>query len=202
MKWTLSIITILILVSCSNNASNESEGGDGFTTDTSSVHYQRPGNPDIVFSRPGNSLSSGDDPESIRKRELIYMGIDSTYNAIRQIEEIKKEIGSTSAIHLSSTERNFKTKAIMKLNLIENTLARQVDSALLINLKTHTRQLETINNSISENAEHLKEIAVKLDRVSLVMQRLTDVLGLCISKGLVKPPTPVSSSPAEVKSNL
>ncbi len=200
MKRIFILLLPVALFACNNNAEESKEkfddmsGGDGHDTTTH------------VFIDPTSMNPIGMDSalrgEVLKAREIIFIGIDSTYSAIHQIDDIKNEIGDESSVELSTSERNIKAKAINKLNLIQNVLVRQVDSAMLVNLKQHTQQLAAINNSITNNVEHLKSISAKLDKVSAIMQRLTDVLSVCISRGLVKPPTPVNSTPAQVKEEV
>jgi len=133
---------------------------------------------------------------------IVYMSIDSSYYALNAIEGVKNDIASNSSIDLSVSERNLKSKTIQKLNAIQNLLIRQVDSVLLINLKTQTNELAAINSSIAADVGHLKNISQQLSKVSEIMGRVTNVLTFCISRGIVKPPTPINLKPAEVKSTV
>jgi hypothetical protein len=130
------------------------------------------------------------------------MSIDSSYYALNAIEGIKNDIASNSSINLSVSERNLKSKTIQKLNAIQNLLIRQVDSVLLVNLKLHTNELAAINTSIAADVTHLKDISIKLSKVAEIMGRVTNVLTFCISRGIVKPPTPVNLKPEQVKSGV
>ena len=202
MKKKYWFFFAVIIFSC-NNAGNENSvtvTNKEYPDDTSSYSPQKITKPGgKAFSGPDSSVFDNDKEENIKRREAVYMGIDSTYYAIHEIEAIKNEIADESSVSLSVSERNIKSKAILKLNIIQNSLARQVDSALLINLRLHTKELASINNSISTNAGRLKDISVQVNKAAAIMNRLTDILAFCISKGLVKPPTPIKSSPDKVK---
>ncbi len=200
MRKCYCIVVLAVILSCNNNEKKTGDDMSG-TKDTTMQTYPAntdPGN--IAYGKP--EPIPNDEAEKIKRRELIYMGIDSTYYAIHQIEEIKDEIGEESSVNLSVSERNIKSKVIQKLNILQNSLARQVDSALLINLKIHTKQLADINNSITENVVHLKDISAKLAKAANIMNRITGVLSFCVSKGLIKPPTPPGSTASAVKSTV
>jgi hypothetical protein len=202
-KQHLIIIAVAIIVSCNNKKQETEENMTGYTEDSTSGKFVPGPDPGkIAYGKPSGSLNVDEDEleERKKRRDLLYMGIDSTYFAIHQIEEIKNEIGDEPSIDLTVSERNIKSKAIQKLNVLQNSLAMQVDSALLVNLKIHTKQLSDINNSITGNVMHLKDISAKLTKAANVMTRITGVLSFCVSKGLIKPPTPPGSTAAAVKS--
>lgn len=203
MKKIYCYFFTVILLSC-NNSDRESSvtvSDKEYPDDTSSGYYPK------RFTQPGNDKAYGFDSamfangkdESVIRRQVMYMGIDSTYYAINEIENIKNEIADESAVALSVLERNIKSKAILKLNIIQNSLARQVDSALLVNLKQHTKELAGINNTIMANVGHLKDISIQVNKAAGIMNRLTGVLAFCISKGFIKPPTPIKSNATQIK---
>lgn len=204
MKYLIIAIPVLFFISCKGKKDKEPVS-DGFTTDTAQVY--QPQKPPVAGS--GNAFGYDDslfikDPalsEAERKRTLLYMAIDSTYAAMKEIEEIKNEM-SAQSVGLSLTERNVKAKALMQLNKIGNALTRHIDSAVLVNLKQQTEQLKLINNNLDDKVEHLQELSEKLARAGKVMERITDLLTLCVSKGIVKPATPVNKLPVQVKTNL
>ncbi len=188
----------ILFISCGNDSVKP--GDDGFTTDTTQRGYTiMPPTGPGTFNSPEAGFSTAEEEERKRKRELLYMGIDSTYYAIGQIELIKSEMSNQSAVNLSASERNLKSKALQQLNLIENTLCRQVDSALLVNLKMHTQQLEKINTDINGKVERLQKLSENLAKAAQVMDRITSVLSICVGKGIIKPATPPSKTAAEVK---
>jgi len=203
MKVLFFFIVVVFFNACSGDNEVKTKPGDGFTTDTSNsgTSYSTENDPSF-FGFDSSLRNTEDDMERREKRKLLYMSIDSTYFAIHEIEKIKNEMTSQSAVGYSVAERNLKSKALLKLNLIENTLTRQLDSTLLINLKLHTSQLQQINDKMSTNAEHLRDLSHKLEKAAIIMSRLTDVLAVCIGKGIMKPPTPVSKSPEIVKAEV
>lgn len=202
MRKILYTITILVALSCNNdNQSSVTVNDKEYDRDTSSsTNIVRVDPASKPFSGIDSSLFSRERNEMLKRRMIVYMSIDSSYYALNTIEGIKNEIASNSSINLSVSERNLKSKTIQKLNAIQNCLVRQVDSVLLINLKTHTNELAAINSSITADVAHLKNISIQLSKVSEIMGRVTNVLAFCISRGIVKPPTPINLKPDEVKS--
>lgn len=201
MKKILYTVSVLVVLSCNNdNKSSVTVTDKEYDRDSS-------GSKNVVIVNPANkpfagidsSLFSKERDERSKRRMIVYMSIDSSYFALNAIEGIKNEIASSSSIDLSVSERNLKSKTIQKLNSIQNLLIRQVDSVLLINLKTHTNELALINNSIAADVAHLKNISIQLSKVAEIMGRVTNVLTFCISRGIVKPPTPINLKPDEVK---
>lgn len=200
MKVLFLFSVLFIINACSGDNEVKTTPGDGFTTDTSNsgTLYSQENDPSFF----GFDSSLLNKEEVMEKRKLLYMSIDSTYYAIHEIEKIKNEMSSQSAVGYSVAERNLKSKALFNLNLIENTLTRQLDSSLLLNLKLHTSQLQQINDKMSTDAEHLQYLSHKLEKITMIMSRITGVLGLCVSKGIIKPPTPKSKSPEIVKAGV
>ena len=201
MRKIFYTITALVALSCNNDK------GSSVTVTDKEYDRDSSGSNNIVLVNPENIPFSGIDSslfrernERVKRRMIVYMSIDSSYYALTTIEGVKNEIASNSSINLSVSERNLKSKAIQKLNAIQNCLVRQVDSVLLINLKMHTNELAAINSSITADVAHLKNISIQLSKVSEIMGRVTDVLAFCISRGIVKPPTPINLKPDEVKS--
>ena len=204
MKKTIYAIAILVLLSCNNdNKSSVTVTEKEYDRDTSGANKVVITNPvNKPFSGIDSSLFSKERDERVKRRMIVYMSIDSSYYALNAIEGVKNDIASNSSIDLSVSERNLKSKTIQKLNAIQNLLIRQVDSVLLINLKTQTNELAAINSSIAADVGHLKNISQQLSKVSEIMGRVTNVLTFCISRGIVKPPTPINLKPAEVKSTV
>lgn len=204
MKKIFYSIAVLIMFSCNDdNESTVTIKDQEYDRDTLSSGKVVITNPATrPFSGIDSTLFSRERDERVKRRMIVYMSIDSSYYALNAIEGVKNEIASNSSVGLSVSERNLKSKTIQKLNAIQNLLIRQVDSVLLINLKTHTNDLAAINNSIAADVGHLKNISLQLSKVSEIMGRLTNVLAFCISKGIVKPPTPINSKPDEVKTSV
>ena len=203
MKKIITVLLLITMVACNNKKNDTAD--DGFTTDPNAGKEDYTIKPDAgttTFNgRDSSSFTSGND-EKIKRRALIFMGIDSTYYAINQIEDIKNELSGESAVSYSVAERNIRSKALYKLNMIENILTRRVDSALLVNLKSHTAQLDVINEKMITNTEHLQDLSEKLARATRIVDRLTTILGACISSGFIKPPTPVTSTSTDVKATV
>ncbi len=140
--------------------------------------------------KPFSSLENtvpDEDEETVARKASLQTAIDSTYSAMGQIELIKDDINNLPATSYSVQERNYRSKSLMQLNLIQNTLCRQVDSALLINLKMQTNQLLIINEQIAANSTHLKQLSLKLEQAAAILQRIGGILGSCISRGIIKP---------------
>lgn len=203
MKNIYYSLVALIIISC--NSDNEhtvtvTQPEYDTSGSVSSGGYVKPGG--ITFSGIDSSLFSNEPDERLKRRMIVYMSIDSTYYAINVIEDAKKEMSANSSVGLSVSERNLKSKAILKLNAIQNCLSRQVDSVLLTNLKMHTDELASINKTISSDVAHLKNVSQSLSKVSETMGRVTNVLAFCISRGIIKPPTPVNVQPEQVKAGV
>lgn len=201
MKQLLIPISLLMLLAACKGKNDDNSGGDdGFATDTSSHAYVPvPGSETHSFNGFDTSFLVGAAGNVASRRQLLFMSIDSTYAAINHIETIKKEMNSQPVTHYSMQARNLRAKALNQLNILENALARQADAALLANLKQYTARLEAINKQTEENTEHLHEMSDKLVRVGMIMQNVTNVLTFCVSKGIIKPRTPVSSTAQDVK---
>ena len=202
MRKIFYTIITLVALSCNNDNENsvtvtEQEYDRDSSASTNIVITDPAMKP---FSGIDSSLFSRERNERLKRKMFVYMSIDSSYYALNTIEGIKNEIASNSSINLSVSERNLKSKTIQKLNAIQNCLVRQVDSMLLVNLKTHTNDLAAINTSISADIVHLKNVSIQLSKVSEIMGRVTNVLAFCISRGILKPPTPINLKPDEVKS--
>ena len=204
MRKILYTLTVIALFSCSDDSdSSVTITREEYDRDSSASNKVVVNNPAIKpFSGIDSTFFSRERDERIKRRMIVYMSIDSSYFALNAIEGVKNEIASNSSINLSVSERNLKSKTIQKLNAIQNLLIRQVDSVLLINLKTHTNELAAINSSIAADVGHLKNISEQLSKVSEIMGRVTNVLTFCISKGIVKPPTPINLKPEEVKTSV
>jgi hypothetical protein len=204
MKNYVSVAAFLfLLAACKENKSSDTVKDDGFTTDTSYHYY--PVAPPVnlpafgVFDSTDFVKNKG---AEVSRRELLFMSIDSTYSAISQIEIIKNEMNGQAVTKFSMQERNMRAKALNQLNLLENMLARQADETVLTNLKQHTDRLRAINEKTEANTEHLHELSDKLVRAGLIMQNVTNVLTFCVSKGVIKPATPVKATAADVKAGV
>lgn len=203
-KKYLLLAMFAAYLGCKSGIDKNKKEGDGFTTDTSSQVYMPPYNSNApgTFNGLDTTLFSRENVDIAAKRQWLLLSIDSTYSAIHQIENIKNEMTTQPASRLTMQERNLRAKALNQLNLLENALARQADATVLANLKQYTAKLEQINDHTEKNTEKLHELSDKLVKVGLIMQNVTNVLTFCVSKGIIKPPTPKSSTPQDVKSTL
>lgn len=202
-NYALVAALLFLMAACKENKSSDIAKDDGFTTDTS-YHYYPVVPPDNirafgVFDSTDFVKNKGGE---VSRRELLFMSIDSTYSAISQIEVIKNEMNGQAVTKFSMQERNMRAKALNQLNLLENMLARQADETVLANLKQHTDRLRAINEKTEANTERLHELSDKLVRAGLIMQNVTNVLTFCVSKGVIKPATPVKATAADVKAGV
>lgn len=202
-KKCLLLITFVAYLGCKNSNDTKKKEGDGFTTDTSSQVYMPP-----FSSAPGTfngfdtTLLSGEKIDLAVQRQWLLISIDSTYSAIHQIEIIKNEMMLQPVSKLTMQERNLRAKALNQLNLLENALARQTDEIMIANLKQYTKKLEQINERTEHNTERLHDLSDKLVKSGLIMERVTGILAFCVSKGIIKPPTPKNLTPQNVKATL
>lgn len=199
-KYIMVFLLAASAAACKENKSKDIVKDDGFTTDTGAHYYPAMPNNDVKpFGIFDSSLFVKTEGAEVSKRQLLFMSIDSTYSAINQIELLKNEMSSQSVTRFSMQERNVRAKILNQLNILENALARRADEAVLTNLKQHTARLQAINEQTEANTERLHELSDKLVRAGLIMQNITNVLTFCISKGVIKPFTPATSTAAEVK---
>jgi hypothetical protein len=209
MNKKYGFIFTLVIISCNNTTTDNKVtiGDREYPADTTAAYpqpkmIQPQTNKAFGYDSAAANLKDKDATGALAKRQLLYMSIDSTYYAINEIENIKNQMASESAVALSVAERNIKSKALLKLNIIQNSLSRQVDAALLINLKQHTKELAGVNNAIAVNTAHLKDISIQVTKAAEIVSRLTNVLAFCVSKGIVKPPTPIKGNPADIKASV
>jgi hypothetical protein len=133
---------------------------------------------------------------------MIIMQIDSTYEAISLLDDVKKEMTEFSPAELTASERNKKSKTIFNINIIQNELTRTLDAAILANLRVRTKELAGITAELQKNVGHLQSVSEKLNKATLCIGRLTNILALGLSKGIIKPFTPKTSSAEAVKAAL
>lgn len=199
----LLLATLVFCLGCSDSNKKKQKEGDGFSTDTTSqVYIPPPGDKPGTFNGLDTSLLKGENIDVGTKRQWLLLSIDSTYAAINQIEVIKNEMILQPVTSFTLQERNLRAKALNQLNLLENALTRQTDEAVLTHLKEYTAKLQQINQRTEDNTLHLHELSGKLMKVGLIMQNVTNVLAFCVSKGIIKPPTPSSATAGEIKSVL
>jgi hypothetical protein len=199
----LLAIVLIVLQSCDgcNNSSStveESKDHVSDSTDTATAGgYTKPGS-NASNNNAVNNLPAIEAAKEER-REMILMQIDSTYAAISLLDDAKNEMTSTSPNELTVAERNKKSKAIFNINILQNELTRALDASILANLRLKTDELAGITLEMQKNVSHLKTVAEKLNKATLCIGRLTNLLALGLSKGIIKPFTPRNSSAEAVK---
>lgn len=198
----LFIVVLIVLQSCNgcNNSSStveESKDHVSDSTDTATAGgYTKPG------SNASNNGALNGLPAKEERREMLLMQIDSTYTAISLLDDAKNEMTSTSPNELTTAERNKKSKAIFSINILQNELTRALDASILANLRLKTDELANITLEMQKNVSHLKTVTEKLDKATQCVGRLTNLLALGLSKGIIKPFTPRNSSAESVKAAL
>ena len=167
MRKIIYAIAVLVLFSCNNdNKSSVTVTDKEYDRGSSGSNTAVIKNPENKpFSGIDSTLFSKERDERVKRRMIVYMSIDSSYYALNAIEGIKNEIASNSSIDMSVSERNLKSKTIQKLNAIQNLLIRQVDSVLLINLKTRKNEIKGLR--IKEEPPYLRHFTAKLEQVTL-----------------------------------
>src|SRR5689334_18508679 len=194
------ILVLLVLQSCNgcNNSSSTVEERKDAPADTSAAGgYNKPG------SNASNNKAVNSSPaiaaEKEERREMLLMQIDSTYAAISLLDDAKNEMTSTSPNELTVAERNKKSKAIFNINILQNELTRALDASILANLRLKTDELAGITSEMEKNVAHLKTVTEKLNKATQCIGRLTNLLAMGLSKGIIKPFTPRNSSAEAVK---
>lgn len=153
---------------------------------------------------PGNNASNGRPVtgENEERQKLILMQIDSTYAAIALLDDAKDEMTATSPAELTVAERNKKSKAIFNINILQNELTRSLDASILANLRIKTDELAGITAELQKNVGHLQTVTEKLNKATLCIGRLTNLLAMGLSKGYIKPVTPRGASADAVKASV
>ncbi|MBS1511938.1 MAG: hypothetical protein JST86_13910 [Bacteroidetes bacterium] len=199
MKWHFTVWRfpfivaagfVLMVNSCTSNTADTNAPNASTVDDT--THYA---GQDQTGNEAGNKALNGpvgneDAAAKEERRKMILMQIDSTYNAIALLDDAKNEMTSLSPDALSGAERNKKSKAIFSINLIQNELTRALDASILANLKIKTDELAGITAEMEKNVEHLQKVTEKLNKATVCIGRLTNLLAMGLSKGIIKPITP------------
>jgi hypothetical protein len=199
----LLAVVCIVLQSCNgcNNSSGTVEERKDHISDstdtTTAGGYTKPGsnasNAGAANGRPAIDAAKEE------RREMILMQIDSTYAAISLLDDAKNEMTGTSPNELTVAERNKKSKAIFNINILQNELTRALDASILANLRLKTDELAGITLEMQKNIGHLKTVTEKLNKATQCIGRLTNLLAMGLSKGLIKPFTPRNSSAEAVK---
>ena len=195
----LFFITIFIVVqSCSNDESKKTQNNKPEDSIIYDNAVKRNPNDNGSFNR----FTKPVDEAAKERQEMILMQIDSTYAAIKSLDEVKQEMTDLSPDGLTMAERNKKSKAIFTINIIQNELTRALDASILANLRVRTEQLQGISKDLEKNISHLKTVSQKLNKATQCIGRLTNIFATCLSKGWIKPPTPKGAAPETIKGGL
>lgn len=186
-----AIVSGILLQSCNN--SNTAVTSETAVDDT--INYTNHSDSKGSF----NSLNTGADAE---RKQMIMTQIDSTYAAIALLDETKQDLTDISATEITVAERNKKSKLLFNINIIQNELIRELDGAIVNNLKTQTKTLSDITLELEKNTTHLNTITQKLNKLTQTVSRLTNLLAAGLSKGFIKPATPKSVTAETVKATV
>lgn len=176
-------LAVLLLVCCNDNADKETAKND-VVFDSVAHNTPADGNTGAL-----NKRADTDEEVRAERRQMLMTQIDSTYNAISLLDDAKTEMTEVPASQLSTAERNQKSKAIFNINLLQNELTRSLDASILANLKIKTNELAAICTQLEQNTAHLQKVTEKLNKATKCIGRLTDLLALGLSKGIIKPVT-------------
>lgn len=180
----------LIVQSCNNNDDTSNNSAKQQAKDDT-INYTNHGTAgNEAGNQAVNKFTSPADEEKVERQKMILMQIDSTYTAISLLDDAKSEMTELSPDELTNAERNKKSKAIFNINIIENELTRALDASILANLRLKTDELAGITTEMEKNVSHLQTLTQKLNKATLCIGRLTNLLALCLSKGYIKPFTP------------
>ena len=189
---------VLPVQSCNNNKDNAVEEKKDDTTNYANATTVRPEDVGSFNGLP----TTPEEAEKAGRQKMILMQIDSTYTAISLLDEAKDEMTATSPAELTVAERNKKSKAIFNINILQNELTRALDASILANLRVKTDELAGITAEMEKNVGHLQAVTEKLNKATLCIGRLTNLLALGLSKGFIKPLTPKGASAEAIKATV
>ena len=192
----IAVVFFLLLQSC-NNSSNTA--ADEKVDDTTNYTKKDNLSGNEAGNKAVNKLTTAEEAEKAERQKMILMQIDSTYTAIALLDDAKDEMTLTSPAELTVAERNKKSKAIFNINILQNELTRALDASILANLRIKTDELAGITAELEKNVSHLQTVTQKLNKATLCIGRLTNLLALGLSKGYIKPFTPKGGSAASVQ---
>jgi prefoldin subunit 5 len=187
----VAIVSGLLLQSCNN--SNTAVATEPAADDT--INYTN-------YSDTKGSLNNLNTGADAERKQMIMTQIDSTYAAIALLDETKQDLTDMSVTEITLAERNKKSKLLFNINIIQNELIRELDGAIVNNLKAQTKTLSDITQELDKNATHLNTITQKLNKLTQTVSRLTNLLAAGLSKGFIKPATPKSVTAETVKATL
>ncbi len=189
---------VFAVQSCNSNKENAVQEKVDDTTNYANKTAVRPEDVGSFNGLP----TTADEAEKAGRQKMILLQIDSTYAAIALLDDAKDEMTATSPAELTLSERNKKSKAIFNINILQNELTRALDASILANLRIKTDELAGITAELEKNVGHLQTVTEKLNKATLCIGRLTNLLALGLSKGFIKPFTPRNSSAEAVKATV
>jgi hypothetical protein len=179
----------IFIQSCYNN--NNSVATESANDDTINYHKNKTTGQGALNNLPGHG-----DAAMAERKQMILMQIDSTYSAVAFLDTAKQELTDMAPAEITMAERNKRSKVIFNINIIQNELIRELDAAILVNLKTRTNELNNITLELKKDAGHLSTMVQQLNKITQCVSRLTNILAAGLSKGFIKPVTP-KGIPAE-----
>lgn len=194
---TFFTMLLLILQACNNNSTVSYEDNSKKSSD-SILHIDTGSTAVSPFDGgPINKFPGANEKEE--RQRIINMQIDSTYAAINLLDDLKEQINAETEKQLTMAERNKKSKAIFNINIIQNELTRALDASILANLQVRTKELAGITTELEKNVTHLQQVTDNLKKATQTISRLIDILAYGLTRGWIKPLTPKTAEPAQVK---
>ena len=193
----IAAVFFLLLQSCNNSSNTAANEKTDDTTNYNKKGSDQTGNE--ASNNAANKFITAEEAEKAERQKMILMQIDSTYAAIALLDDAKDEMTATSPAELTVAERNKKSKAIFNINILQNELTRALDASILANLRLKTDELAGITAELEKNVSHLQTVTQKLNKATLCIGRLTNLLALGLSKGYIKPFTPKGGSAAAIQ---
>lgn len=183
MKYALLFGATLLLTSC-GEVKREEDAAAGSPNETTAT------------DTTSNATTMSEAMEALTK------AIDSSYAAIRLLEAEKAQLLAVPAAQLPPSGRLRRSTALHELNQLQTNIAAQTDSLILNKLKASTHRLDELADAMQDDVERLKLAAARLRAATQVVSRLTDYLTFCLSNSWIKPPTPATANPQEVKDQV
>lgn len=192
--------SIWVFVSCAlvQSCNNSSDQAITANAPDDTINYRKKESADAAIK----SLPAAGNAASAERRQMIQMQIDSTYNALLLLDTAKQQLTDIAPAEMSMAERNKRSKIIFNINLLQNELIREMDAAILSNLKSRTSELNNITIDLEKNAAHLTTMVQQLNKVTLCISRLTNILAEGLSRGFIKPLTPKGIPAETVKATI
>jgi hypothetical protein len=187
-------IGCVLLQSC-NSSSSDNTSAANPVDDTISYRKKETADGSLNGLNKTNSAAA-------ERRQMILMQIDSTYSAISLLDTAKQQLTDISPADISMAERNKRSKIIFNINIMQNELIREMDAAIVSNLKKHTNELSSITLDMKNNAAYLSTMVQQLNKVTQCISRLTNIFAEGLSRGFIKPLTPKGVPPETIKATI